>query len=112
MVARGRCEFPVSGGTIHLNGGCGVKDSESCCSALHEDGARPWSQAAQAWGVHPLDQLNSPGQANLDLALTKKVAVTWPIEKSTLEFRVPWRGLQQACPKSYELNNSIPKLRK
>jgi Carboxypeptidase regulatory-like domain/TonB dependent receptor/TonB-dependent Receptor Plug Domain len=28
-----------------------------------------------------------PGQANVDLALTKKVAVSWPVEKSAVEFR-------------------------
>ena len=35
MVAHYRCEFPVSGGTIHLKSGCGVKDSGNGCSALH-----------------------------------------------------------------------------
>ena len=31
--------------------------------------------------------VNGPGQANLDLALSKAFVVNWPIEKSTFQFR-------------------------
>jgi hypothetical protein len=32
--------------------------------------------------------VTGPGQANLDLALSKTMIVNWPIEKSSLQFRV------------------------
>lgn len=31
--------------------------------------------------------IDGPGQANLDLALSKTVVLRWPIEKSSLQFR-------------------------
>ena len=31
--------------------------------------------------------VDGPGQANLDLALSKTVALSWPVEKSSLQFR-------------------------
>jgi hypothetical protein len=40
-----------------------------------------------AFGNSGTGIVNGPGQANLDLALAKKVAITWPIEKSAVEFR-------------------------
>jgi Carboxypeptidase regulatory-like domain/TonB dependent receptor/TonB-dependent Receptor Plug Domain len=40
-----------------------------------------------AFGNSGTGIVNGPGQANLDLALAKKVAVTWPVEKSAVEFR-------------------------
>ena len=40
-----------------------------------------------AFGNSGTGIVNGPGQANLDLALTKKVPVTWPVEKSAIEIR-------------------------
>jgi hypothetical protein len=31
--------------------------------------------------------VNGPGQANLDLAFSKSVAVNWPVEKSSIQLR-------------------------
>jgi hypothetical protein len=31
--------------------------------------------------------VDGPGQANLDLTLSKTVALSWPVEKSSLQFR-------------------------
>ena len=41
-----------------------------------------------AFGNSATGIVNGPGQANLDLAFSKTVAVNWPVEKSTLQFRV------------------------
>ena len=40
-----------------------------------------------AFGNSGTGIVEGPGQANLDLALTKRVTVTWPVEKSAVEFR-------------------------
>jgi hypothetical protein len=40
-----------------------------------------------AFGDSGTGIVNGPGQANLDLALTKVFAVPWPRENSTVEFR-------------------------
>jgi hypothetical protein len=40
-----------------------------------------------AFGNSATGIVNGPGQANLDLALSKAVMVNWPIEKSNFQFR-------------------------
>ena len=40
-----------------------------------------------AFGNSATGIVNGPGQANLDLALSKAVMVNWPIEKSSFQFR-------------------------
>ena len=40
-----------------------------------------------AFGNSATGIVNGPGQANLDLALSKAVIVNWPIEKSSFQFR-------------------------
>jgi hypothetical protein len=39
------------------------------------------------FGNSPTGIVDGPGQANLDLALSKTVALNWPLEKSSLQFR-------------------------
>jgi hypothetical protein len=39
------------------------------------------------FGNSPTGIANGPGQANLDLALSKTVALNWPVEKSGFQFR-------------------------
>jgi hypothetical protein len=40
-----------------------------------------------AFGNSPTGVVNGPGQANVDLAFSKTVAINWPVEKSSLQFR-------------------------
>ena len=40
-----------------------------------------------AFGNSATGIVDGPGQANLDLALSKTVMVNWPIEKSSFQFR-------------------------
>ena len=40
-----------------------------------------------AFGNSATGIVNGPGQANLDLALSKACVVNWPIEKSSFQFR-------------------------
>jgi hypothetical protein len=40
-----------------------------------------------AFGNSPTGIVNGPGQANVDLAFSKTVAINWPVEKSSLQFR-------------------------
>ena len=40
-----------------------------------------------AFGDSATGLLNGPGQANLDLAISKTVGLTWPIETSSIQFR-------------------------
>jgi len=40
-----------------------------------------------AFGNSATGITNGPGQANLDIALSKAVALNWPVEKSSLQFR-------------------------
>jgi hypothetical protein len=40
-----------------------------------------------AFGNSATGIVNGPGQANLDLAFSKAVALNWPVEKSNLQFR-------------------------
>jgi hypothetical protein len=40
-----------------------------------------------AFGKSGTGIVDGPGQANLDLALSKTVAVNWPTEKSSVQFR-------------------------
>jgi hypothetical protein len=46
-----------------------------------------------AFGNSRTGIVEGPGQANLDMALTKAVAVGWPREKSFIEFRVEFFNL-------------------
>jgi hypothetical protein len=41
-----------------------------------------------AFGDSGTGMVDGPGQANLDLALSKAVALNWPVEKSSLQFRI------------------------
>jgi len=41
-----------------------------------------------AFGNSATGIVNGPGQANLDLAFSRTVAINWPVEKSILQFRV------------------------
>ena len=41
-----------------------------------------------AFGNSATGIVNGPGQANLDLAFSKTMVLNWPVEKSTLQFRV------------------------
>ena len=40
-----------------------------------------------AFGNSATGIVNGPGQANLDVALSKTFSVNWPIEKSSFQFR-------------------------
>ena len=40
-----------------------------------------------AFGNSATGIVNGPGQANLDFAFSKAVALNWPVEKSSLQFR-------------------------
>jgi hypothetical protein len=40
-----------------------------------------------AFGNSSTGIVNGPGQANLDLALSKSVGLRWPVEKSSLQLR-------------------------
>ena len=40
-----------------------------------------------AFGSSATGIVDGPGQANLDVALSRTVAVNWPIEKSSFQFR-------------------------
>ena len=40
-----------------------------------------------AFGNSSTGIVNGPGQENIDLAFSKTVAINWPVEKSSLQFR-------------------------
>ena len=41
-----------------------------------------------AFGNSGTGMVDGPGQANLDLAFSKAVPLNWPVEKSSLQFRI------------------------
>ena len=59
-----------------------------------------------AFGNSATGIVNGPGQANLDLALSKTVMVNWPIEKSSFQFRAEFYSAEPSaiCQPRYQLH--------
>jgi hypothetical protein len=45
------------------------------------------------FGNSPTGIVDGPGQVNVDLAVSKAISMSWPQEKSTLEFRIEFFNL-------------------
>jgi len=73
LVKRGASESKLSG---YFNASCFTSSP-----IIGADGI------GTAFGNSATGIVNGPGQANLDLALSKAVAVNWPVEQSSLQFR-------------------------